>query len=390
MSVLVVLNNAIKKKSNRFTVTDGGLTFLNDLQSLNIKLCVTGRVALLEESEPTSFLNKNIGVHELGGVMSVSIVSIFFNYLRVFTQLIRIVKEGNFVYLYAPSNLCLFFYLINIFYPTNYAIYLRGDYVSSRFLGRYRNIVIIQKLYKRLLRKATFIIVAGNSLEVKSRIINDEVHQVVPMMSFGLQDVVKNRFDKDFNNILFVGRIDKEKGIEELLFAMKNIVEINKNTFLKIVGGGSKSYINKLIGFIQDMGLTDHIEFVGYISDQKTMRHHYLWADLFVLPSYHEGFPRVVYEAMIFRLPIIMTKIDAIDGFLVDRHSALLVEPRNIESIICAYKVYLHNVELKQFCINNASVLIESKLRDYKFKSHALQFDYLYKSLYLNKKINKI
>lgn len=385
MSVLVVLNNAIKKKSNRYTVTDGGLIFLNELQSLNPKLCVAGRVALLDESEPTSFLNNNTGVHELGGVMSGSMVSFFFDYLRVFIQLIRIVKERNFVYLYAPSNLCLFFYFINIFYPTNYAIYLRGDFVSSRFFGRYRNITIIQKLYKRLLRKATFVIVTGYSLEKKSRCFNNEVYQVVPMMTFGLKDVVKNRFNRDFNNILFVGRIDKEKGIEELLFAMKNIVEINKNTILKIVGGGSKSYINKLIGFIQDMGLTDHIEFVGYVSDQKTMRDHYLWADLLVLPSYHEGFPRVVYEAMIFRLPIIMTKIDAIDGFLVDRHSALLVEPRDTESIVFAYQEFFHNPELRQLCVTNASVLIESKLSDYKFKSHALQFDFLYKSLYLNK-----
>lgn len=113
---------------------------------------------------------------------------------------------------------------------------------------------------------------------------------------------------KSENTILFLSRLHPKKGIEMLIEAWANIHKfIRKNWTLKIVGSGKSGYVDKIHQLIVKNFLTNEIKLVGAKYDEDKINE-LQNADLFVLPSYSEGFPLAVLEALSCALPVITTK----------------------------------------------------------------------------------
>lgn len=118
--------------------------------------------------------------------------------------------------------------------------------------------------------------------------------------------------------ILFVGRLEKQKNIQQLLHALKGISE-KFDTFL--VGEGS--LLNELINLTNQLDLTG-INFVGRADGNKLLKY-YKQSDIFVFPSEREGMPLALLEACAMGMPIATTKVignkdivkNNINGFLV-------------------------------------------------------------------------
>ena len=106
---------------------------------------------------------------------------------------------------------------------------------------------------------------------------------------------------KPKNNILYVGRIVKEKGLDILVNAFKKIETLN----YKLVLVGSGSYEQTLKKKISILKLTKKVLFVGW---KKNPTKYYLISKVLVLPSYFEGFGNVLVEAIHCNLPCIATK----------------------------------------------------------------------------------
>ena len=103
-------------------------------------------------------------------------------------------------------------------------------------------------------------------------------------------------------NIVFVGRIAYQKGLDVLLQAIEYIKdEIPIN--LIIVGDGSKR--NELTKYVKRAQIEDKIQWVGF---QKDVLGYYKIADVIVLPSRHEGLPNVLLESMLLGKPVIAAK----------------------------------------------------------------------------------
>jgi glycosyltransferase involved in cell wall biosynthesis len=109
--------------------------------------------------------------------------------------------------------------------------------------------------------------------------------------------------------LLFVGRLDASKGIETLLLAFKEVS--NKiDTRLTIVGAGREA--SKLVSLTKALRLP--VTFLGQIPNQD-MPDIYNQADLLVLPSFSEGMPSVVLEAMACATPVIASDASPDMGF---------------------------------------------------------------------------
>ena len=126
--------------------------------------------------------------------------------------------------------------------------------------------------------------------------------------------------------ILFVGWVEKEKGVFELIEACKLIAKSYDFT-VTIVGEGTA--LDDLVYRVKKYGLMDRFNFLGWIKGE-TLLEVYKLADIFVLPSHMEGFPNVILEAMASRLPIITTPVGNISDIVKDGHTGIFVPPKDV------------------------------------------------------------
>jgi glycosyltransferase involved in cell wall biosynthesis len=128
---------------------------------------------------------------------------------------------------------------------------------------------------------------------------------------------------------LFLGLIDYNKGIWLLLETIKQFREhlLGKAVF-KIGGNGKTDELKRLI---KEYKLEDLVTFQGWVSGnlkQKLLNE----SDIYILPSYNEGLPISILEAMSYGLPILATNVGGIPE-IVDLNNGIIIEPGNMEQL---------------------------------------------------------
>jgi glycosyltransferase involved in cell wall biosynthesis len=154
---------------------------------------------------------------------------------------------------------------------------------------------------------------------------------------------------KDEFTFLFVGRLLTDKGIYELTKAFEKLKKEKPKVKLIIVGSpdeGNPNSVSK--GELEKWVKEGLIEWHGF---QEDVRPFYCMADCVVLPSYREGIPRVLLEAMAMEKPIITTDAPGCKNVCVDGVNGLLVKPKDVESLYLAMKkmVELEDEKLREF-----------------------------------------
>lgn len=164
--------------------------------------------------------------------------------------------------------------------------------------------------------------------------------------------------------ILFVGYLDIFKGIFELIDAFYEINKENKNVKLMMVGTGPKKEELKR----NVSNLTDFVIFTGQILPSEIYKY-YQAADIFVLPSYTEGLPVSVLEAMACGLPIITTNVGGIPEVVEDSLNGFLINSKDENELREKLKIIIKNDALrKKFgsksleIINKGSLNIDNKI----------------------------
>jgi glycosyltransferase involved in cell wall biosynthesis len=124
--------------------------------------------------------------------------------------------------------------------------------------------------------------------------------------------------------LLYLGMITPGKGIFDLVGALHRIQKQWAGRVELIVGGEGE--LKRLETLVRDLGLTEHVHCVGWVTGEKKtalLRQ----ADVFVLPSYAEGMPMSILEAMSYGLPILSTTVGGIPEVVTDGGNGFLVEP---------------------------------------------------------------
>lgn len=128
-------------------------------------------------------------------------------------------------------------------------------------------------------------------------------------------------------NILFVGRLEKRKGLDYLLKAYKRVKKEFPESRLIVVGPGVR-FRYKYERQVERSGLTD-VVFVGKVGHDDLPRY-YKTADIFCAPATgHESFGIVLLEAMAIGKPVVATNIDGYSGVLSHGQEGLMVPPKN-------------------------------------------------------------
>ena len=148
-----------------------------------------------------------------------------------------------------------------------------------------------------------------------------------------INGVESNRFvprdsKKMPGQVIFIGRIDENKGIDILLKAWKIFIRSYRNAHLTIAGPHhSHEYAELLNKYIDSNGLKDTVSMLGeieYYSD--SIVDYYQSGEIFILPSRREGMPGTLMQAMSCGLPVISTKVHGAEDLVIDGVNGFLVE----------------------------------------------------------------
>lgn len=155
-------------------------------------------------------------------------------------------------------------------------------------------------------------------------------------------------------DLLFTGRISFEKGLQELFFAFESLTKDFKNLHLNIVGWEDdldKPVEKELRRMTETLKISGNVHFHGYKKIGSELNAVYRSSDIYIIPSYIEGFPRTVWEAMANSLPVIATNVGGIPFVLQDNISALLIQPRKSEEIVKSVTRLIKDSNLRKLLI---------------------------------------
>ena len=133
--------------------------------------------------------------------------------------------------------------------------------------------------------------------------------------------------------ILCVGRLCPAKGQHILLMAAKAMLDRDLDFRIIFVGDGPDR--SSLETLASDLKLNDYVEFTGAVNHDE-VHHYYQQADIFCLPSFAEGIPIVLMEAMAQEIPCVTTHITGIPELIDDGQDGLLTTPSNAENLAAA------------------------------------------------------
>lgn len=241
--------------------------------------------------------------------------------------------------------------IVQSFFKKPYMLICHGSDVRAMNKG------IIKKLKKRALQKAEAVVVVSNELRQQVEQIFGVGDAVVQPMGVDISEFcipVEEKEKRDGKTILFVGRLDKIKGIEYLIGAMEYM-----DANLVIVGDGILR--EKLEMQAKKYG--DKVKFMGAVEHSK-LPYIYVQADVFVAPSITlengatEGFGLVLVEALAAGIPVIGTRTGGMKDIILDNENGYFVEEKNSRMIADKVNYLLNNREVYERLAGNAKQTI--------------------------------
>ena len=183
---------------------------------------------------------------------------------------------------------------------------------------------------------------------------------------------LKAKYELEGNfTFLFVGRIVKDKGIEELIEAFVKLQENYSKVKLLLIGRNDNDPISAEAS--AKMASNECILRLGTKFDDELIAH-YVASDCFVLPSYREGFPNSVMEAGALGLPCIVTDVNGSREIIIPGENGLIVPSKDSTALYDAMERMLVDKESTENMASKARGLVASR-----FDSHYVQqclYDY--------------
>ncbi|WP_086934322.1 glycosyltransferase [Agarilytica rhodophyticola] len=165
-----------------------------------------------------------------------------------------------------------------------------------------------------------------------------------------------NRFDYQepkgiAKKMVYVGRLSAEKGVPILFDSIAKLKEQNYDVQLTLLGDGEdRDFLEKLA---HDMNINDHVIFGGFV-DQKTIATTLRESDIFVLPSFAEGIPVALMEAMAIGIPVIATYVGGVTELVIDQNTGQVVSASDSEGLAQAIARYIDQPEWCKTISKNA------------------------------------
>ncbi|MDM3870611.1 glycosyltransferase family 4 protein [Porticoccus sp. W117] len=158
--------------------------------------------------------------------------------------------------------------------------------------------------------------------------------------------------------MLYVGRLSSEKGLPILFESMVSLLKSGRDFELHILGDGEERAGLETLAI--ELGLSERVIFHGF-ANRSQVREWLSMADIFVLPSFAEGIPVALMEAMACGTPVIATYVGGVIELVRDRETGLVVSPSDVSGLSEAIASYLDDDELCLHVASNARRVVCEK-----------------------------
>jgi glycosyltransferase involved in cell wall biosynthesis len=226
--------------------------------------------------------------------------------------ILSVLMRADFVYLFYPGTLPRLIARACRLFGKRYGLYLRGEQFTEARDGP-------------TIRGARFILSVSKSLLSGIGGAGRDAVVIRPMTLLSADDAVRRSFAERGDRplrLLFVGRLEAGKGTPELIEAAEILQRRGVNFELTLVGGGP---LHPMLARRFSSGPPGPVKVMGAVEDREWLMRAYEEADLLILPTHHEGFPRVLYEAMIKSAVVITTMVGGIPSLMKDGHNCLAI-----------------------------------------------------------------
>lgn len=339
MKILLTGNGYVGKIKTSFYTQGSTTDFINDLINLGIDVNYF-------QFHKEIMQNENI----LDGELKNQFISTVFNdnnfllkiisYFKIVFKLLFSIHKFEYIYVFYPGHLNYIVLLISFIFNKKYGLYARGELSYNLPFLKY------------ILVNANLIVTNNPIVQRKMLSFNHNTKMIISYKKLGNKiPVLPNKFEKkslNFNStfkLLFVGRVEVKKGIIELIEACKLLIK-NKINFKLLIVGGGELYESIKENINSDLVMSSHIELVGLIKDPERLKSYYLNSDVFVFPSHTEGFPRVIFDSMLYNLPIITTMVGGISGFMKHNYNCLEIKLNDPHDIYDKIMLFHNNENL--------------------------------------------
>ncbi len=292
------------------------------------------------------------------------------HHLRSAVRVVRRMRRWDVLYAFIPSYQGGVAYTVNHFvFRRPAAVYLANDWEEItpyrfRWGGGVRGLLfrpyrfLVTRWESWMMSTTPLGLTAGRALLEKYGGEGRPIYETAPILEMKTADMVR-RADTCAAGpvrLLYVGGLNRRKGVPVLLDALHALRAEGRDLSLDIAGDGEER--DALAAQVARLGLGAQVRFHGFVASAAELFELYRRADVFVLPTYSEGFPRVIYEAMGHSVPVVASAVSGIPLLLRDGRDALLVPPGDPAALAAAIRRVLDDGELRRSLIGAGYALV--------------------------------
>lgn len=274
--------------------------------------------------------------------------------VKAFVEFVTKVSKYDLVHIHMASDSSLYrkllFICLTKIFRKKFIVQQHGGNIKHFYYtecGKKR-----QQLIKKILQKAdVFLVVAPYLKDIFKDIVGEEKIIVFPNAI-----EIPTKIGPDYNrqNLLFLGRLCKEKGINELLEAVKGLKQEFPELQLYLGGVWVEGELEKKA---EKCG--DFVHYLGWIDAEK--KKEYLQkCNLFVLPTYFEGLPMSLLEGMAYGCACVATEVGGIPQVMTDKKDGFMIPAKDVQALKNAIRELLGNPDLQKEIGMNARKTVES------------------------------
>lgn len=224
-----------------------------------------------------------------------------------------------------------------------------------------------QNRIKKLLRECDKMVVLGSTWKSRVLEIEPKTQIIVVNNTVPIPTKVAQWSNSKFQ-VLFLGVLIKRKGVDNFIEAISLLSNGVRRGNISFVIAGTGEEEDRLKKKCHDLKLDDIVTFTGWIDGKKRGKL-ILESHLLVLPSYNEGLPMAVLEAMSFGLPIVATDVGDIQEAVVEGENGYLTTPGESEKLAVAMSKIINAEKVDWERLSNMSHQIaEKKFNDSNYK----------------------
>ncbi len=217
-----------------------------------------------------------------------------------------------------------------------------------------------------LLKESAGFIVLGDKWNKAVKEIEPKTNTVVVSNTVHIPDYTVE-WKQPFT-VLFMGVLIKRKGVADLINAIYLLNKENKLYNVRLVIAGSGAEEAELKAMCTQLGLDNYIEFAGWTAGEKKEKL-FRESQMLVLPSYNEGLPIAILEAISCGMPVVATNVGDISSAVIDGENGYLIEPGDVLAIKKAIEKIVWDPEVFNKMVTASRQLAESGFSDEKYFS---------------------